>query len=225
MNLYFKLLIIFLIKETLQFNYYYNDTEQLCKQKNIKQQIYNPKCLNILLINNKDKKVFIKMPLLSQITKRIFLGNELDAKNYDLLKYHNISYIVNSAKKQINYYENEFQYIHVILTDHSKSDLIKHMYNVLSFMNKKKGKYLVHCHFGKSRSSSFVIAYLMYKKKWRYKKAFDFVKKRRKYINPNKGFKKQLQLLDAFFIDQGYNLKKLKGKTKKIMTKLYEDDD
>jgi protein-tyrosine phosphatase len=225
MNLYFKYLIIFLIKETLQFNYYYNDTEQLCKQKNIKQEIYNPKCLNILLVNNRDKEVFTNMPLLSQITKRIFLGNELDAKNYDLLKYHNISYIVNSAKKQINYYENEFEYIHTLLTDYAKSDLIKHMYKVLSFMNKRKGNFFVHCFYGKSRSASFVIAYLMYKKKWRYKKAFDFVKKRRKYINPNKGFKKQLQLLDAFFIDQGYNLKKLKGKTKKIMTKLYEDDD
>ena len=219
----FNLLIIILIKQTFQFHYYYNDTEKLCKQKNIKQEIYIPKCLNILLINNHDKRVFTKMPLLSQITKRIFLGNELDAKNYDLLKYHNISYIVNSAKKQINYYENEFEYIHTLLTDYSKSDLIKHMYNVLSFMNKKKGKFLVHCHFGKSRSSSFVIAYLMYKKKWRYKKAYDYVKKRRNFIEPNIGFKKQLQLLEIFFIDQQFNLEKLKGKTKKIMTKLYDD--
>ena len=221
MNISFKLLIIILIKQTLQFNYYYNDTEKLCKQKNIKQEIYNPKCLNILLVNNHDKRVFTKMPLLSQITKRIFLGNELDAKNYDLLKYHNISYIVNSAKKQINYYENEFEYIHTLLTDYSKSDLIKHMYKVLSFMNKRRGKYLVHCHFGKSRSSSFVIAYLMYKKKWRYKKAYDYVKKRRKYINPNRGFKKQLQLLEIFFIDQQFNLEKLKGKTKEIINNLY----
>ena len=221
MNICFKLLIIILIKQTLQFNYYYNDTEKLCKQKNIKQEIYNPKCLNILLINNKDKKVFTKMPLLSQITKRIFLGNELDAKNYDLLKYHNISYIVNSAKKQINYYENEFEYIHTLLTDYAKSDLIKHMYKVLSFMNKRRGKYLVHCHFGKSRSSSFVIAYLMYKKKWRYKKAYDYVKKRRNFIEPNIGFKKQLQLLEIFFIDQQFNLEKLKGKTKEIINNLY----
>ncbi len=221
MNISFKLLIIILIKQTLQFNYYYNDTEKLCKQKNIKQEIYNPKCLNILLVNNHDKRVFTKMPLLSQITKRIFLGNELDAKNYDLLKYHNISYIVNSAKKQINYYENEFEYIHTLLTDYAKSDLIKHMYKVLSFMNKRRGKYLVHCHFGKSRSSSFVIAYLMYKKKWRYKKAYDYVKKRRNFIEPNIGFKKQLQLLEIFFIDQQFNLEKLKGKTKEIINNLY----
>ena len=177
MNISFKLLIIILIKQTLQFNYYYNDTEKLCKQKNIKQEIYNPKCLNILLVNNHDKRVFTKMPLLSQITKRIFLGNELDAKNYDLLKYHNISYIVNSAKKQINYYENEFEYIHTLLTDYAKSDLIKHMYKVLSFMNKRKGNFFVHCFYGKSRSASFVIAYLMYKKNGDIKKLMIMLKK------------------------------------------------
>ncbi len=221
MTKYFNLLIIILIKQTFQFHYYYNDTEKLCKQKNIKQEIYIPKCLNILLINNRDKQVFTKMPLLSQITKRIFLGNELDAKNYDLLKYHNISYIVNSAKAQINYYENEFEYIHILLTDYSSSDLIKHVYDVLSFINKRKGNFFIHCFYGKSRSASFVIAYLMYKNRWRYKKAFDYVKKIRNFIDPNIGFKKQLQLLEIFFIDQHFNLEKLKGKTQAELNKIY----
>ena len=61
----------------------------------------------------------------------------------------------------------------------------------------------------------------MYKNRWRYKKAFDYVKKIRNFIDPNIGFKKQLQLLEIFFIDQQFNLEKLKGKTQAELNKIY----
>ncbi|KAH7815339.1 putative Dual specificity protein phosphatase 19 [Monocercomonoides exilis] len=56
----------------------------------------------------------------------------------------------------------------------------------------KGGRVLVHCYLGISRSSSMIIAYLM----WRYNiplsKALVFVKNRRRIIRPNDGFLEQL---------------------------------
>ena len=65
--IFFSFIFIF----TYQFPYYYNDTEKLCKEKNRKEDIYKPQCLNILLINNKDQKKFTKMPLFSKITDNL----------------------------------------------------------------------------------------------------------------------------------------------------------
>jgi protein-tyrosine phosphatase len=219
--IFFSFIFIF----TYQFPYYYNDTEKLCKEKNRKEDIYKPQCLNILLINNKDQKEFTKMPLFSKITDNLYLGNEIDAKNYDLLTYYNISYIVNAAKKQLVYYPQKFKYIHLNLSDYSNQDLSKYFYDVLTFMDKAKGNIFVHCHYGKSRSSSYVIAYLMYKNKWSLKKTYKFVKDKRNYINPNKGFKEQLKYLDKYFKKEGYKLKGLKNKNRKKMKKLYSSRD
>ncbi|KAJ2941042.1 hypothetical protein O0L34_g13172 [Tuta absoluta] len=57
----------------------------------------------------------------------------------------------------------------------------------------EQGNVLVHCHFGVSRSATLVIAYLMEKYKLNYQQAFNFVRSRRKFINPNPGFVAQLQ--------------------------------
>lgn len=52
---------------------------------------------------------------------------------------------------------------------------------------------LVHCNAGISRSASFIIAYLLQKRVFkRYKDAYNYVKKARPVIEPNRGFEKQL---------------------------------
>lgn len=51
---------------------------------------------------------------------------------------------------------------------------------------------MVHCAGGVSRSASFIIAYLMKKENMTYLDAFAYVKQRRNVINPNPGFKTQL---------------------------------
>uniref|UniRef100_A0A0G4G6F4 protein-tyrosine-phosphatase n=1 Tax=Chromera velia CCMP2878 TaxID=1169474 RepID=A0A0G4G6F4_9ALVE len=60
----------------------------------------------------------------------------------------------------------------------------------------QRGKVLVHCSFGISRSSSVVIGYLMVKRTWPFQQAFEFVKSKRAYIMPNEGFERQLLLLE-----------------------------
>ena len=50
------------------------------------------------------------------------------------------------------------------------------------------GKILVHCVYGKSRSGSCVIAYIMNSKKMNYDDALAFVKSKRKKVMPNLTF-------------------------------------
>lgn len=73
----------------------------------------------------------------------------------------------------------------------------------------KLSNILVHCKFGVSRSSSFVIAYLIKCHQMRYnillkvrfEEAFEFVKSKRWAIHPNEGFVNQLE----FYEDKVWN--------------------
>uniref|UniRef100_T1GAI1 protein-tyrosine-phosphatase n=1 Tax=Megaselia scalaris TaxID=36166 RepID=T1GAI1_MEGSC len=49
-------------------------------------------------------------------------------------------------------------------------------------------------YFGVSRSSTAVIAYIMKTHNFDYNQAFEFVKSKRKFVQPNNGFVKQLKL-------------------------------
>jgi len=57
---------------------------------------------------------------------------------------------------------------------------------------RSNGKVLIHCHQGISRSSAFVICYLMWKNKWGFQQAHDFTKEGRYIASPNSGFIWQL---------------------------------
>lgn len=50
----------------------------------------------------------------------------------------------------------------------------------------------VHCAAGISRSSSFVIGFIMKKYGMTFGEGFSYVKEKRNFINPNSGFRDQL---------------------------------
>ncbi|PHJ22263.1 dual specificity catalytic domain-containing protein [Cystoisospora suis] len=58
------------------------------------------------------------------------------------------------------------------------------------------GNVLVHCAKGISRSASFVICYLMYRRCWSYNDSFTYIRRKRP-IYPNVGFQIQLQLIQC----------------------------
>ncbi len=82
-------------------------------------------------------------------------------------------------------YMNHFSYL---IDDNETSQIpIDELHKYL-----QEGGCLVHCFLGISRSSAFVIAYLMKYYNMSLNEAYDFVKKLRPSINPNPGFMKIL---------------------------------
>ena len=62
---------------------------------------------------------------------------------------------------------------------------------------------------GISRSSTIVIAYLMWKTRATFNETYFFVKNRRKYISPNEGFVAQLKIFEKLLKDNDYDLEKI----------------
>ena len=65
--------------------------------------------------------------------------------------------------------------------------------NYINEAKEKKGKVLIHCYKGVSRSVSVLMSYLIFLNKWTYDEAFDFVQSKRAIANPNIGFYLQLK--------------------------------
>ena len=81
------------------------------------------------------------------------------------------------------------------IQDFPKQKIIQYFDETHEWINKmyQEGRnILIHCAAGVSRSTSFVIAYIMKEKKMPYHEAYQLVKEKRKWANPNSGFREQL---------------------------------
>lgn len=139
---------------------------------------------------------------LSRITNNLFLGSYEDSKNYDCLKCNNIKYIVNLSCHP-NPYPDCFEYLKIDMNDLPDQNIEKYFDYVSKWINDKiqsGNNVLVNCFAGISRSSTFVIAYLVMYKGYTLVDAYKHVKNRRSIIEPNIGFQKQL--IDKFYNNQ-----------------------
>ena len=127
----------------------------------------------------------------------LYLSSYNAAKNKELLIQNKITHVINCAADFCeNVYSKELKYLAFYLKDHVMENIECVFYESIEFIEnvkKSNGRVLVHCIQGMSRSVSIVIAYLIYKEKMTYDKAFDFVQKRREISSPNFGFSIQLQ--------------------------------
>jgi protein-tyrosine phosphatase len=57
----------------------------------------------------------------------------------------------------------------------------------------ERGNVYVHCFAGVSRSATIVVSFLMKKFQWGLTQALTYTKKKRRYIEPNPGFMRQLR--------------------------------
>lgn len=129
----------------------------------------------------------------------LYLSSYNAAKNKSLMDNNKITYIINCAADYCqNIFASDPQYIYLsfYLKDHIMENIECVFYECIQFIEKakeNKGKVLVHCIQGISRSVSIIIAYLIYTQKNNYDIAFNIVQKRRTIANPNFGFAIQLQ--------------------------------
>jgi protein-tyrosine phosphatase len=132
---------------------------------------------------------------MSLITPYLFLGDNEDAQNNQLLFSKNVKLIVNCAKELPNHFPNQFEYINLKWDDTPTQNIQKDLEPVSDKIieHMKKGNVVfIHCFAGISRSTSVVIYTIMKLHHWNYEKSLFFVKELHPRTSPNPGFVQQL---------------------------------
>ena len=130
---------------------------------------------------------------IDHIIDNIYLGDFRTADDINILKEYNITHIINCAFNLPNRFPNEITYKRLDLRDEPNQPIIEKLEEAYEFIKENKDKNIfVHCVFGKSRSSSVVIFYIMKEKKLNFQDAKNYVKNIRNIVEPNSGFELEL---------------------------------
>lgn len=132
----------------------------------------------------------------SRIAEHIYLGSDAVAKNREILRQNGITHVLNCVGfVSPEYFKSDLVYKTLWLQDSPSEDITSILYDVFDYfedVREQGGRVLVHCCQGVSRSTSLVIAYLMWREGQSFEDAFQYVKAARGVTNPNMGFACQL---------------------------------
>ncbi|KAK8582898.1 hypothetical protein V6N13_069664 [Hibiscus sabdariffa] len=132
----------------------------------------------------------------SRIAEHVYLGSDAVAKNREILRQNGITHVLNCVGFVCpEYFRHDLVYKTLWLQDSPSEDITSILYDVFDYfedVQEHGGKVLVHCCQGVSRSTSLVIAYLMWREGQSFEDAFQYVKAARGVTNPNTGFAFQL---------------------------------
>ncbi|KAL5986109.1 hypothetical protein ACLOJK_028099 [Asimina triloba] len=132
----------------------------------------------------------------SKVADHIYLGGDVVARNRDILREHGITHVLNCVGFVCpEYFKADLVYKTLWLQDSPSEDITSILYDVFDYfedVRQQGGRVLVHCCQGVSRSTSLVIAYLMWREGQSFDDAFQYVKAARGIANPNMGFACQL---------------------------------
>ena len=132
------------------------------------------------------------------IDNQLYLGRGDQATNAFIISNLGITHIVNISTEHSSSLTN-IKYMNVPISDEASADILSLIPSVILFLIEAfshDGKALVHCNLGISRSSTLVLAYLMYTRHWTLEVAYKYVRERRPIVHPNNGFISQLILLE-----------------------------
>jgi len=129
-----------------------------------------------------------------EITNNIYLGSAINATSEYVLQKCSIKMIINCAAEISNHFPKTIMYKKYSLYDdniNSIADDLESTYNdIITFQKDNGGSILVHCVFGRSRSVSVIIYYIMRTMKhndgalFTFDEAIDFIKEKKPSINP-----------------------------------------
>lgn len=132
----------------------------------------------------------------SKVAEHIYLGGDIVARSRDILKKNGITHVLNCVGFVCpEYFKAEFVYKTLWLQDNPSEDITSILYDVFDYfedVREQGGRVFVHCCQGVSRSTSLVIAYLMWREGQSFDDAFQYVKAARGIADPNMGFACQL---------------------------------
>ena len=146
---------------------------------------------------------------IDKITDKIFLGGIEGATEYDYFEKEKINNVL-SITNEPPIYPKEKNINHKIIKidDIFSENIIKYLKECIEFIENAE-KIYIHCTCGVSRSSTIVLAYLMWKTHSNFDDTYFFVKKRRPEIDPNNGFRRQLKKFQDLLKENNYDLNKI----------------
>ncbi|XP_068637352.1 protein-tyrosine-phosphatase MKP1-like [Aristolochia californica] len=143
----------------------------------------------------KDKIAFFDKEC-SKVAEHIYLGGDAVARDRGILIKNGITHVLNCVGfVSPEYFKADFVYKTLWLQDSPSEDITSILYDVFDYfedVREQRGRVLVHCCQGVSRSTSLVIAYLMWREGQSFEDAFQYVKAARGIADPNMGFTCQL---------------------------------
>jgi len=171
--------------------------------------------MDIFEVMYKDKEEQAKYDnVASKITENIYIGNKNTSVMKKYLKEIGITHIVRVGEGLEDHYKKDFDYLSIDIWDNTESNIYPYFEPVIWFIDKcikNKGKVLVHCYMGKSRSVTLVCCYLMKKENYDTNKALEIIKKHRDIADPNYAFESQL---NEFYLKEVIGLIKVPKKYK-----------
>ena len=166
--------------ETTDFNIVYYANDAYVKTNCILRQFYSTK--NIFEAN--------------EIIDGMFLGNINSAYDIEKLQEIGITHVISVLAGFIPPYPNDFKYLQLNALDTTNTDLSNNFESANEFINdaiENKGKILIHCMAGRSRSATILLAYMIKSFGLTIEMALNSVILKRPIVEPNKYFMKQLQ--------------------------------
>lgn len=136
------------------------------------------------------------MSAMNKILENLWLGDMSAAYNKVILKKNGMTHILTVASGIPPKFPSNFTYKVVTILDSPTANLKAHFNSCIKFIKQaidQGGTVLVHCFAGVSRSATIVIAFLMVEYGMTLNEAMQHTRKCRYFINPNDGFRRQLQ--------------------------------
>lgn len=132
---------------------------------------------------------------MAKITDYLYLGGLTAAKKEDLLKENGITCVISAALESPELTYESITCTRIKLEDNPTCNIgiyFDLVADKIEKVRRERGKVLVHCIAGISRSATLVLAYLMKYQKMRLFDAHAHVHKKRRLVRPNNGFWKYL---------------------------------
>lgn len=140
----------------------------------------------------------------NEVIEGIYLGAIGSSYDYEELKKLGITHIISVIAGYEPPYPDKFKYMVINALDDCNTNILECFDDANNFINdafENNGKVLIHCVFGRSRSATILSSYMIKSYGMLPYNVIDIIKLKRKIIEPNEYFKRQLQL----YYDKLYN--------------------
>lgn len=133
----------------------------------------------------------------------MYLGGHSAVKNADSLSKQGITHVLNMAQElkldPHRLAEKKIKLLHIAAKDAKTYNIRSDFDAAFKFIDDcliNKGKIIINCARGISRSATIVIAYLMFRYKMSLNDSFNLIVRLRPQVRPNSNFRRQLQLYE-----------------------------